>query len=345
MKKIAVVMIILLIAFGIVLSIPPKNDPIIENETNHAQDQAENMENRASSFIAEGSFFQWMGASAEELIASIGEPIRRDPSGYGYEWWVFQMEDHQYVQYGIMEGQVITGVTFSPQSKDAPFNVGQAYSKINQKFPFKQEMNLKSEGSYTMQLTEEDLQMRPLVPLEEGWTAQLYFDTVTKKLSAIRVMRNDVLLKLQPYKVVYQGQLPEQPVLSEEEWDAVEAGSEKQILAFTNILRNRSSVNAVQLNEDASKAAFLHSKDMKENEYFSHFSPSGDGLKERLKKEDIQYRSAGENIAAQYVDAAAAVQGWLNSSGHRKTLLSERYTHIGIGVYHRYYTQDFISLP
>lgn len=69
------------------------------------------------------------------------------------------------------------------------------------------------------------------------------------------------------------------------------------------------------------------------------------GLKERLASEEVYYLAAGENIAAQYPDAPAAMQGWLNSKGHREALLEDDYTHLGVGVYHFYYTQNFLQKP
>lgn len=57
----------------------------------------------------------------------------------------------------------------------------------------------------------------------------------------------------------------------------------------------------------------------------------------------MEFQQAGENIAYNYVDGPAAVEGWLNSEGHRKALLNEDYTHLGVGVDHKYYTQNFIK--
>ena len=61
------------------------------------------------------------------------------------------------------------------------------------------------------------------------------------------------------------------------------------------------------------------------------------------QKSNIYYESAGENIAYQYIDSIDVVSGWLNSKGHRETLLDEDFTHIGIGVYKKYFTQDFLE--
>ncbi|MGK0698226.1 CAP domain-containing protein [Priestia flexa] len=52
---------------------------------------------------------------------------------------------------------------------------------------------------------------------------------------------------------------------------------------------------------------------------------------------------AGENIASNYTDGPAAVEGWLNSEGHRKALLNNDFTHLGVGVYEKFYTQNFIT--
>ena len=82
---------------------------------------------------------------------------------------------------------------------------------------------------------------------------------------------------------------------------------------------------------------------MAEGNYFSHTSPTKGDLSQRLEDEDIHYSAAGENIAANYVDSIAAVEGWLNSKNHREEMLKEEYTKLGVGVYHKFYTQNFIS--
>lgn len=38
----------------------------------------------------------------------------------------------------------------------------------------------------------------------------------------------------------------------------------------------------------------------------------------------------------------AVVEAWLNSRSHRQTLLNAELTHLGVGVYKRHYTQNFI---
>jgi len=95
--------------------------------------------------------------------------------------------------------------------------------------------------------------------------------------------------------------------------------------------------------EKIAEVAFEHSKDMFETSDFSHTSSRYGGLSDRLKAANVEYESAGENIAANYTDGPAVVEGWLNSQSHRESLLNKNYTHLGVGLYQDYYTQDFIQ--
>jgi len=62
-----------------------------------------------------------------------------------------------------------------------------------------------------------------------------------------------------------------------------------------------------------------------------------------LEEAQIAYDSAAENIASNYYDSAEVVHSLFNSSEHRKVVLKEEYTHIGVGTFGRYYTQNFLK--
>ncbi|MGR9050285.1 CAP domain-containing protein [Halobacillus faecis] len=286
-------------------------------------------------------FFSFRGVSSDALLEEIGEPLRKDLSEYGYDWWVYGSEEEIEMQFGVQDREVVTGVLF--KIEDGPVRVQDSYEEVAESYPFESSYRLDSEGAYTLKLTEKDIVERPVISLGERWSAQLYFDNVTDEIFAIRMLRNDVLLKHQPYKVVYRGTLPIQEVLDKKAWQRIEDGMEAQILSITNGVRALHESGPLLAHEEASFVAYAHSRDMNQNKYFSHYSQNGEGLKERLG--EISYVRAGENIASQYVDATAAVHGWLNSPGHRKALLDPLYTHLGVGVHQRYYTQNFLTVP
>jgi len=75
-----------------------------------------------------------------------------------------------------------------------------------------------------------------------------------------------------------------------------------------------------------------HAADMMTRNYFSHTNPEGQSPFDRLKTNNIAYKSAGENIAYNYSleDMEAA---WMDSPGHRANILNARFTHVGVGLH------------
>lgn len=297
-----------------------------------------------STIPLEGDIFQWIDKSTDELIEAFGEPARKDQSGYGYDWWVYKDQQKQYIQYGIDDNEVRSIYAIGKDLSLEPIEIGQDYESIKQEFSITNEVSYhKGLASYTFRLKDEELKARPLVKLTDDIFMQLYFDTFTDKLSSIRILSADILLQHRPYEMEYRGDLPEKPNLTDKQWGKVETGMEKQILNITNVIRKQYEESALKWDKTVSEVAYLHSKDMAENNYFSHYGMDGDGLKERLATQEVFYQAAGENIAAQYPDVPSAMQGWLNSEGHRQALLKEDYTHLGVGVYRFHYTQNFLK--
>jgi uncharacterized protein YkwD len=67
-----------------------------------------------------------------------------------------------------------------------------------------------------------------------------------------------------------------------------------------------------------------------------------------MKQQGIDFKAAGENIAAGQKTAEEVMDGWMNSEGHRANILNPDFTHIGIGYvqggdYGTYWTQLFIQ--
>ncbi|MBM7572257.1 CAP domain-containing protein [Aquibacillus albus] len=292
----------------------------------------------------EGELFYWVDKSVHELEKQFGLPNRKDLSSYGYEWWVYTDDPNRHIQFGVKNNQVVTIFATGDVLPIHPIEIGQPYEDIEQVLDIQKEVSFSNgDGSFRFNLSESDLKIRPLIQLEEEVFIQLYFDTFLNSLSSIRILRPEVLLAQRPYEIFYRGSLPEERVLTENEWTKVEGGMEQQIFDITNVIRSRYEKATLDWDDAVATVAFGHSKDMSEKNYFSHYSPNGEGLKERLINGEINYLSAGENIAAQYTDGPAAVEGWLNSEGHRDALLKGEYTHLGVGVYRYYYTQNFLQ--
>lgn len=283
-----------------------------------------------------------IGKDINELVKEFGKPARIDPSYYGYVWYIYNLDHKRYLQVGVENGKVVTIYAIGEDMDVSPFKIGQSIEEIFSTVFIETNINIDLEdGSYQFELNDTDVNMRPLIKLGNIF-AILYFDKFTGTLSSIRFIDSITLIKQRPYELVYRGELIEPKQLEDSEWDRIEKAAEKQIFDLTNILRRRHNLDPVQWDEKTAEVAFGHSKDMFETSYFSHTSEKFGELSDRLEAADVFYQLAGENIAANYIDGPAVVEGWLNSKGHRETLLNKEYTHLGVGVYHKYYTQNFI---
>ncbi|MEW9501819.1 CAP domain-containing protein [Jeotgalibacillus marinus] len=136
------------------------------------------------------------------------------------------------------------------------------------------------------------------------------------------------------------------PKESTQQDDATNVSSfEQQVVELTNVERNKEGLDALQLDTQLSNVAKDKSKDMQQNQYFDHTSPTYGSPFDMMKAYGVNYRSAGENIAMGQRSPEEVVQAWMNSEGHRKNIMSSSYTHIGIGHIEEgnYWTQMFIE--
>ncbi|GAA3587738.1 CAP domain-containing protein [Kribbella ginsengisoli] len=112
---------------------------------------------------------------------------------------------------------------------------------------------------------------------------------------------------------------------------APSGGAEAQVLQLTNNERAKNGCGPLRMNSALTKAADLHATDMVVHHFFDHNSQDGRSPFDRMKAAGFKGGAMAENIAVGYKTAAAVVDGWMHSEGHRKNILNCDYTMIGIG--------------
>ncbi|MGY1692233.1 CAP domain-containing protein [Geodermatophilus sp. SYSU D01105] len=107
--------------------------------------------------------------------------------------------------------------------------------------------------------------------------------------------------------------------------------AEGQVLALVN--EARADAGCAPLAADGALAAVAraHSADMRDRDYFSHTTPEGLSPFDRAEQAGVDHARA-ENIAYGQPDAAAVMEDWMNSSGHRANILDCELTTLGVGV-------------
>lgn len=122
------------------------------------------------------------------------------------------------------------------------------------------------------------------------------------------------------------------------------AAAEAEVVRLVN--QERAKVGCSAVRSDAALAALAgdFSADMAARGFFDHTDPDGDTPWDRAAQAGVN-GMGGENIARGQADAAAVMESWMNSDGHRANILNCDYTTLGVGVHFAdggpWWTQDF----
>lgn len=123
---------------------------------------------------------------------------------------------------------------------------------------------------------------------------------------------------------------------------------EQKVVELVNVERQKAGLPALKLDTAISNVARIKSKDMADNNYFAHQSPTYGSAGDMLSKYGIKWSAWGENIASGQKTPEDVVNAWMNSSGHRANILSSNYSRIGVGYVTNsngtsYWTQMFAN--
>lgn len=121
--------------------------------------------------------------------------------------------------------------------------------------------------------------------------------------------------------------------------------SERYMFSLVNKERAKAGVRELIFDNELRDVGRAHCSDMFKQGYFSHYTPDGFSPFDRMDEAGIIYTAAGENLALS-PNTDIAMQGLMNSSGHKANILSEDFGRVGIGVidggiYGQMFCQEF----
>jgi uncharacterized protein YkwD len=129
--------------------------------------------------------------------------------------------------------------------------------------------------------------------------------------------------------------------------------AEQLIIERTNTIRESQGLSVLSEGETPIRFAEQHSQNMGEFDFYSHGGPNGTSPLQRMEdlaeecngpgsenihraplRTDVRIYDSTEivNIYNESQIAEYAVQGWMNSPGHRENMLDERWSQVGVGV-------------
>lgn len=124
-----------------------------------------------------------------------------------------------------------------------------------------------------------------------------------------------------------------------------------RVVQLTNVERSKLGLPALKANLQLTTAAQNHTRNMADQDFFSHTGKDGSSPTNRVQSTGYP-GVAGENIAAGSLTPEDVLTQWMNSPGHRANILNADYQEIGVGYYflandtgsvnyNRYWTQVF----
>lgn len=271
-----------------------------------------------------------LGDSLDKVTQTLGTPIRKDLSEYGFEWYVYHQNYKNYVMIGISASRVVGLFTHSgPMESAIGVGLGTTRSQIQSRYGTGLTKLTKGTSTFLLQTSDEFDMYR----LASGYVTFFYDIHDGYKITAfqqIALPTEDNLKSL--YGTASVG---------------LRTAYEKQTFDLANVFRIASGKPALLYSDGASKVAYNHSVDMLRRSFFDHVNPDGASPFDRMTAGGLKFSAASENIAAGYINAVTSHMGWVNSLGHRKNLIGD-YTHLGTGVafggeYKQYFTQNFLT--
>ncbi len=121
--------------------------------------------------------------------------------------------------------------------------------------------------------------------------------------------------------------------------------SERRMIAMVNKERVSRGLSTLSFDGNLTSVGREHCTDMLQRGYFSHYTPEGLSPFDRMAQVSISFTYAGENLAFS-PSVELAMQGLMQSLGHRANILSQNFGKIGIGVidggiYGKMFCQEF----
>lgn len=106
---------------------------------------------------------------------------------------------------------------------------------------------------------------------------------------------------------------------------------EIRMLELINMERKKAGLKLMAFDKKLAQVAMKHSTDMLNRGYFSHYTPEGKGPYDRMRKDRVRFRVAGENLAlAQTLQSAH--EGLMESPVHKANILHHSFGRVGIGI-------------
>jgi uncharacterized protein YkwD len=258
-----------------------------------------------------------IGMTTSALTKKYGSPNRKEPSEYGFTWYVYNKDYKNFFMAGIRDGKVVADYTNAKTlNYKNQFKLGSTKATVRKKLG--KTVSYVRSGNTIYVLPNPD--QRDTFKVGSNFVIVFYDNKKGGKVTSIMIVpqadETDALIN--------------RPELDSD----LVAAYQRISVDLINAIRVRSGLKKLTSDSLDTKLAVSRSKDMRDRDYFDHFTPAPDRLSpaDQARKMGIRFSSLGENIAYGDHNAILAHEAFMNSSDHRSNVLRASYKKVGAGV-------------
>lgn len=198
----------------------------------------------------------YIGQKVEIFIQEFGEPSRKDPTSYDEEQWIFGEDETDYIQVGVKNGVITNLFALGSDLNVAPFKIGMSITEVFQIASFYPTYTVESQDEQvTLELTERDLNYRPLIAFNNQTFAVLMMDRSTNNITAVRYLDAASLLQLGVYDNGSIVSKDSAIKIDEAKQQAISEANKNQVYEIVNILRQRYELPTLSQSDALSEVA------------------------------------------------------------------------------------------
>ena len=250
MKRILEFGICLLLVFSVVYMKPvissrnqpaPKNDLIVE-EVKVSHKSVPYYELNTTGMA------NYVGQTKKEFLKEFPNPKKTWKSYHESEWLVYGDSTKDYYQVEIRNHVVTSILVLGDELDSSPFSMGMNLVDLAEITTIFSNFNFEyADEKYEVELTEDDMNYRPLVAFNNGTFAMLHINQGNGKLMAVRYLDKNSLLGLMPYQMNQENKVKASLETNEKDWPEINENNRDQLLTILNLLREKEKAEKYQV--------------------------------------------------------------------------------------------------
>jgi len=273
-----------------------------------------------------------IGDRMDDVTSKLGNARRITTNEYGSQWHTFHTDYQNFLMVSFDESALVDGLYTNNDLIASTFGIKLNSKKTDVQQALGEPIKQLKKGNVNF-ILKDDGEMDTFL-IENVYVTVFYDVHESSTVTAIQII-SKTLENLKP------------SLYGERNMD-LQQGFEFQLFDLTNAARVHHNVPPVKWESTIRGTAYNHSLDMATQNYFNHTNLSGESPFDRMSEDGIDYTVAGENLAYGQSSSIFAHEGLMNSMGHRKNLLTQEFTLLGVGVAFNeenqpYYTENFYT--